>query len=126
MRTISLAEVSLFHERIIDRVGGAKGIRDVGLVEASISGAFSTFDGQELYPSVEDKIAITAYALITNHGFVDGNKRIGIAVMLLLLRMNDIHVVYEQGELVDLGLGIASGQVKKEHVKDWIETHGSR
>ena len=123
MKTIGLAEVLLFHQKIIDRVGGAKGIRDVGLIEGALNSAFSTFDGEELYPSVEDKIAVTTYALVKNHGFVDGNKRIGVAVMLLLLRMNSIHVGYTQRELVELGIGIASGQFKREHVRNWIENH---
>lgn len=123
MKTISLAEILLYHQKIIDRTGGTKGIRDIGLIEAAFNNACSTFDGEDLYPSIEDKIAIITYALINNHGFVDGNKRIGIAVMLLLLQMNNIRINYMQDELVELGLGLASGQFKKESLKDWIENH---
>ena len=123
MKTIGFAEVLLFHQKIIDRVGGAKGIRDIGLIEGALNSAFSTFDGEELYSSVEDKIAVTTYVLIKNHGFVDGNKRIGVAVMLLLLRLNNIYVDYTQGELVELGIGIASGQGAREYVRKWIEDH---
>ena len=123
MKTIGLAEVLRFHQKIIDRVGGAKGIRDIGLIEGALNSAFSTFDGEELYSSVEDKIAVTAYGLIKNHGFVDGNKRIGVAVMLLLLRLNNICVDYTQDELVELGIGIASGQGTREYISKWIEDH---
>ncbi|WP_242831312.1 Fic family protein [Desulfitobacterium dehalogenans] len=47
-----------------------------------------TYDGRDLYSSNIEKIAVTMHSLINNHGFVDGNKRIGIAVMLILLKMN--------------------------------------
>lgn len=123
MKTVGLAEVLLYHQKIVDRTGGTKGIRDIGLIEGALKSAFATFDGKELYPSIEGKISIITYTLISNHGFVDGNKRIGVAVMLLLLQMNNIRLVYKQNELVELGLGIASGQLKMNHVKNWIEEH---
>jgi len=47
-----------------------------------------TYDNKDLYPSIIKKIAVVTYSLINNHGFADGNKRIGIAVMLILLKMN--------------------------------------
>ncbi len=62
-------------------------------------------------------------ALIKNHGFVDGNKRIGIAVMLLLLRLNQISILYTQKELVDLGLGLSEGSLKEKDVQNWIVNH---
>ncbi len=98
----------------------------MGLIEGALNSAFSTFDGEELYSSVEDKIAVTTYALVKNHGFVDGSKRIGVSVMLLLLRLNDIPVDYTQGELVELGIGIASGKGEREYVRKWIEYHRSK
>ncbi|MFN9500883.1 MAG: type II toxin-antitoxin system death-on-curing family toxin, partial [Chryseotalea sp.] len=54
---IDLNEVEKIHEILIERFGGAKGIRDKGLLESSISRPFQTFDGQELYPHVFDKAA---------------------------------------------------------------------
>ncbi len=103
-------------------------IERVGLIVAvdgmnSLSNAFATFDGQELNPSIKDKISAITYSLVSNHGFVDGNKRVGVAVMLLLLQMNGIHVAFEQCKLVELGLGIASGGLKADHIKDWIDKH---
>lgn len=57
------------------------------------------------------------FSLINNHGFVDGNKRIGVAVMLLLLRLNGINIKYTQEELVDLGLGVAEGKFNHEYIE---------
>ncbi|WP_425325987.1 type II toxin-antitoxin system death-on-curing family toxin [Paenibacillus barcinonensis] len=58
-----------------------------------------------------------------NHGFIDGNKRIGVATMLLLLRLNEISVKYEQEELVELGLQTAEGEFTEENIQQWIEEH---
>ncbi|WP_445670533.1 Fic family protein [Paenibacillus sp. FSL W7-1287] len=52
------------------------------MIVSAIGRAFVTFEGQDLYPDVYKKIAVTTHALIKNHGFVDGNKRIGIATMI--------------------------------------------
>lgn len=61
--------------------------------------------------------------MVKNHGFVDGNKRIGVSVMLLLLRLNGIKLKYSQNELVNLGLGIADGSIDEKDIKQWIKKH---
>lgn len=76
-----------------------------------------------MYPEIESKISAITYSLINNHGFVDGNKRIGVSVMLLLLRLNNIKIEYKQEELVDLGIKIAENKCKEEDIKKWIESH---
>jgi death-on-curing protein len=68
------------------------------LIESALNRALVTFDGKELYERLEMKIAVMAHGLISNHGFIDGNKRIGIAVMILLLKMNNIVITYTQQE----------------------------
>lgn len=82
-----------------------------------------TFDGKELYESVEMKISVIAYGLISNHGFIEGNKRIGIAVMILLLKMNYIMITYTQQELIVLGLDVAEGKFKEKDILEWIKRH---
>jgi len=82
-----------------------------------------TFEGKDLYPSIIDKISVTAHSLISNHGFVDGNKRVGIAVMLILLRMNHVKVSYTQQELIHLGLRTAEGFMNESDILNWIKEH---
>jgi death on curing protein len=126
MKNISIEEVVVFQKKIIDKTGGAIGIRDLGLIESALNNALVTFDGQDLYKETEEKISVITFALIKNHGFVDGNKRIGIAVMILLLRLNRISIVYTQEELVNLGLGIADGSLKEEDIQNWIQRHKNK
>jgi len=54
----------------------------------------------EQYPSVEEKAARLCYALIANHAFVDGNKRVGVLAMLMTLRLNAVALEYTQQELI--------------------------
>ncbi len=93
------------------------------MIESALRKAEATFGGQDLYETDIRKIAVITYSLIKNHGFVDGNKRIGIATMLLHLKMNMISVSYTQQELVDLGLRIADGTFNEADIENWISTH---
>ena len=123
MKMIGAEEILIFHKKIIKQTGGLYGVRDIGLIESALNRASVTFDGIELYKSIEDKISVITYGLIKNHGFVDGNKRIGVSTMLLLLRINDIQIHYTQNELVQLGLGIADGSLDEKEINKWIKNH---
>jgi death-on-curing protein len=126
MKTIRLEELLVFHRKIIEKTGGSKGIRDLNLIESALNRAFVTFESKDLYKDVIDKIAAITYGLIKNHGFVDGNKRIGIAVMLFLLKLNELKIRYSQKELIKLGLGIADGLITEENLRNWIRHHEIR
>ncbi len=123
MKTLSIENIVLFHEKIIKATGGSFGIRDRGLIESALNRAFITYEGKGLYPSNIDKIAVIAHSLISNHGFVDGNKRIGVAVMVILAKMNNIKLLYTQQELIGLGLKIAEGTMKEDEILNWIKDH---
>ncbi|MCX7922109.1 MAG: type II toxin-antitoxin system death-on-curing family toxin [Clostridia bacterium] len=123
MKFLSFENIILFHEKIVKETGGSAGIRDRGLVESALNRAFMTYDGKDLYPNITEKIAVIAHSLISNHGFIDGNKRIGVAVMVILLKMNSIKVSYTQQELIDLGLKIAEGLMREKDILVWINEH---
>jgi prophage maintenance system killer protein len=80
--------------QVIARMGerfGATGLfgreKNDGL-EGSLSAVMQTFDGKEVYPSLEEKAAHLLYFLVKNHYFVDGNKRIAAALFLWFLQKN--------------------------------------
>ena len=123
MRGLSVLEIIVLHQKVVDKTGGSHGIRDIGLIESAVSRAYATFSGNDLYETVEAKIAATTYSLVSNHGFVDGNKRIGIATMLLLLQLNGYKLQYSQQELIDLGLGLAAGNLDENDIQKWIKAH---
>lgn len=55
---------------------------------SSVGQIYQTFDGKELYPSLEEKAATLLYLIVKNHSFVDGNKRIGASCFLYFLDRN--------------------------------------
>ncbi len=123
MKKLTLDEILMFHRKILKKTGGRDGLRDKSLLESAINQVGQTFDGKDLYPTVIDKISVMTYSLISNHAFVDGNKRIGIAVMIITLKINFIKVSYTQEELIELGLGVASGKFRERDIASWIEEH---
>ena len=123
MKKISIDMVLLLHRLIAEESGGSVGVRDYDLLDSALQGAFQTFDGKELYPTKEEKGARIGYSLISNQAFVDGNKRIGVHVMLSFLEFNGIHLKFSDEELVDLGLSVASGNKNYEELLDWVRSH---
>ena len=123
MITLNVAEVILLHEKLITATGGSRGLRDEGLVESAVLGCYQSFDDVELYPTTIEKAARMAYALCKNHPFIDGNKRVAVTSMLVLLQLNRIALSYTQDELVTLGLGVADNSIDYEGVVSWINGH---
>ena len=123
MKLIGIDNVILFHSKIAEKTGGDKKVRDASLIDAAMKRAFASFDFNEFYLSPEEKIAAISHGLIKGHGFMDGNKRIGICMILLLAELNGINLNYTQAELVDLGLGTAEGRYNERHIRKWICRH---
>lgn len=123
MITLDAEQVIHLHDLLIKRTGGKDGLRDIGTLESAIYHAYATFEGKDLYPTIEEKVARQMFSLITNPAFVDGNKRIGAFVLLVLLEMNDIQIKYTQKELIDLAMGTAEGKIDAGQIYQWIESH---
>ncbi len=113
-------KVLLLHQLITQATGGSEGVRDIGLLDSALESIYATFDGKELYPTKEEKAARLGYSLISNHAFVDGNKRIGMYVMLTFLEANGIHTDVSNDEVARVGLAVAAGKMKYEDILNWI------
>ena len=120
MIKFSQEKVLLLHKLITEETGGDPNIRDLALLDSALESAFQTFDGQELYPTKEEKGARIGYALISNHAFVDGNKRIGMYVLLTFLEVNGIRIYPSEEEVVRVGLEVASGKMEYAELLEWI------
>jgi death on curing protein len=116
-------EVLLLHRRIVETSGGSPGVRDRGALEASLAQPFQTFGGQELYPTFEDKAAALCFFLVSNHPFVDGNKRIGHAAMEVVLVLNGAEISAPFDEQEAIILRLASGNMDREEFSDWVRRH---
>lgn len=123
MILLNIAEVVKLHSKLINKTGGSDGIRDMNMLESAVASVEARFGGYEKYPTIEEKAARLCFSLISNHAFIDGNKRIGIFVMLVTLELNDIKLNFTQAELIDLGLGVASHKYDYDDIYEWVIEH---
>ena len=109
------------HELMANVTGGSVGIRDKALLESALESPFLTFGGEDLYATLEAKGARLGCSLISNHAFVDGNKRIGTLIMLTFLEMNGVHLNLTNEDVEFIAMSVAKGDYKYEDVLNWIE-----
>ncbi len=123
MKTLSKRQVLALHSALIQEFGGSDGVRDEGLLESALAAPFQTFGGEPVYPSLQAKAAQLGFGLVCNHPFVDGNKRVGAHVMLVFLAVNGVDLHYEQQELIDIILSVASDKTDRHGLLQWILDH---
>ncbi len=123
MIKFSKNKVLLLHKIMAQETGGSIGVLEEGLLESALEATFSGFGGKEFYPTKEEKGARLGYSLISNHAFVDGNKRIGMFVMLTFLEVNGIRLDCTNEDVSQVGLAVASGQMDYDALLQWITDH---
>ena len=126
MSYLTEAQVIELHRRIVENSGGSFGIRDRAALESSLAQPFQSFDGSELYPSPAEKAAALGFFLISNHPFVDGNKRIGHASLEVTLVLNGLELHVATGDQEKVILQVASGTMSREELTDWVLAHAER
>ncbi len=111
------------HEEQLKQYGGSPGFIDENLFESQCEIPYQTFDGVELFPSLYDKAVRYLIGFATNQVFCDGNKRIGVASMLIFLELNGIEISATNEELTKLGLAVANKQLDEAQVKEFLISH---
>ena len=117
---IEVSEVEKIHDILIDRFGGANGIRDKGILESAIGRPFQTFDGKDLYPDPIDKAAAIFESIVSNHPFVDGNKRTAYVLLRLILKRNQLDINVDQDVKYDFVIKAAKGELTFDKIREWI------
>ncbi len=98
------------------------GIEKDKSLHSSLETIMQSFDGHDLYPSVEEKAANLLYFLVKNHSFIDGNKRIAAAVFLRFAEKNELiydedgHKRIADNALVAMTLMIAESRTKEKKI----------
>lgn len=80
-----------------------------------------TFDGVDLYATTARKAAALGHSLISNHPFVDGNKRVGHAAMEVMVVLNGFEIVADVDEQEGVIIAVASGTLSREDSGSWVE-----
>lgn len=123
MHRISLNVVLDLHHQIIARTGGSTGIRDLNGLKSALAQPRMTFGGEDLYPTIVEKASALGYSLIQNHPFVDGNKRVGHAVMELFLYLHGYEIEASADAQEQLILEVAASTVDREQLVEWLNDH---
>ncbi|HML96608.1 MAG TPA: type II toxin-antitoxin system death-on-curing family toxin [Thermodesulfobacteriota bacterium] len=126
MRYLTLNEVLRIYEVIMEKSGGLAGVRDMGMLSSCVAQPRMVFNNRELYTTVFEKAAALGFSLISNHPFIDGNKRIGHAAMETFLVLNGYEITASIDEQERLILSVASGEKSRKELGGWIHKYAVR
>ena len=121
MRYPSLGEVLALHAQLMTRSGGPGGLVRLPGLEAAIALPRQTFGGADLYPTLAEKAAVLGFALIQNHPFADGNKRVGHAAMETFLVLNGYELAAPVDEAESAILHVAASRWSEADLLAWVE-----
>ncbi len=102
------------HELLIDQFGGCYGVIDDNLLNSAINRPLAAFDQQDLSPSPIDKAAAILQSCVTNHPFMDGNKRTGYVLARLLLLKSGLDLKATQEEKYEMVIAVSKGELNIE------------
>jgi len=107
------------HKRQIAEHGGEEGIRDLGLLSSALARPQNRYN-YEPQSNLADLAAAYGYGIAKNHPFIDGNKRVALAVTRTFLRLNGQSINATQVEKSLIFLKLAEGTVSEEELAKWI------
>ncbi|MFW5681419.1 MAG: type II toxin-antitoxin system death-on-curing family toxin [Phycisphaeraceae bacterium] len=113
-------------KQAIESHGGLAGLRDPGMLSSAMAMPKTAFGGQFMHESIPAMAAAYAFHLVLNHPFHDGNKRVGFLVSDVFLRANGYQLDVVDDELIDLFLRLAAGEITKDYLISWYESHSQR
>jgi death-on-curing protein len=117
----SPADVLEFHAEQIEFYGGNHGLRDRGLLESALAMPMSGFGDNYFHAFPFEMAAAYLFHIVQDHPFIDGNKRTGLATCLYFLEFHGIEVEVEPDELERFVRFVATGQVLKPEIAEFLE-----
>lgn len=115
---VSTADALFFHKELIERYGGATGIRDAGALESALHRPQTGY-----YDTIVHEAAALLESLVQNHPFVDGNKRVAFAVVDVFVRINRHGITADSKTIYDSLLDfLNNGTFDMEHLVPWLQT----
>ena len=118
-----LRRVLFAHTVLIERYGGAEGVRDLESLKAAIERPWGSSFGREHFPGPFKTAAALCETLIRRRPFVDGNKRTVVTMGAYLLSTFGYEVEATQRELEDFGVDVARGALDLDQIARWFEDH---
>ena len=113
-----------WHARLLERYGGAAGVRDEGLLEAALARP-RTIAGYEPDAPLARLAAAYAYGLTQNHPFIDGNKRTAFAVLVSFLAANGFKLDVSEQEATRVMLALSARTIAEADLAEWLIANGA-
>ena len=120
IRCLSVEQVLDLQKELVRKFGGPAGLRDRALIESAVARPAMTFDGEDLYRDLPAKAAALMHSLVSNHPFVDGNKRIGVAAAEWFIELNEARLEATDDELFEITMSTARGEMTAEQLAIWF------
>jgi death on curing protein len=117
---LDLEQVREIHQSQLDLHGGSAGLRDEGLLRSALSQPEASFGGKWLHAGLHEMASAYLFSLVSNHPFVDGNKRVGAVAAVVFLRMNGMVMDVDQDVYAELVLAVASGKAARDDVVTFL------
>ncbi|MBT1546114.1 type II toxin-antitoxin system death-on-curing family toxin [Curtobacterium aurantiacum] len=92
-------------------LGADDAVRDVGLLEAAVARPAASVGGNDAYPTLVDKAAALVHSAVRNHALVDGNKRLGLMLLVVFLGVNGVRLHASNDQAYDFIVAIAEGEL---------------
>lgn len=108
--------VLALHQRQLDRFGGGAGLRDRGLLESAVAQPQASFGGTYAHEGLFAMAAAYLFHIVSNHPFVDGNKRAGLLAAQVFLDVNGVSLERDSQSFYELTMGVAEGRIDKPAV----------
>lgn len=114
---VTTADALFFHKQLIERYGGASGLRDAGALESALHRPQTGY-----YDTIVHEAAALLESLVQNHPFVDGNKRVAFAVADVFLRINGYSIAADSKAIYDRMIKLFEEQIFDiEHLVPWLQ-----
>lgn len=123
---LSIDEVYALHEKILTVSEGRSGVRDFALLHSAIERPQSSFNGEDLYPTLFAKAAALLHSLCMNHAFFDGNKRTAYGSTAGFLYMNGYTLKASVKEAADFMVHVDNDKPDFKEIVDWIKKHATK
>jgi death on curing protein len=115
---VGTADALFFHKQLIERYGGAPGVRDLGALESALHRPQTGY-----YDTIIHEAAALLESLVKIHPFVDGNKLVAFAVPDVFLRINGVRISGRSEALYDfMRKLLENGIFDMEHLVPWLQT----
>jgi death-on-curing protein len=117
----SKAQLLHLHRRLIERFGGPAELRDEGALDSALGRPQSTYNGEDLYPTAAQKAAALLHSQVSNHPFLEGNKRLAAISAELFLLANGLELAASDEDLEEVVMSTARGELAVEQIAIWLD-----